>query len=82
MRGPYQARPSAALGGDRDEYLLNLGFVLQARGALQEAARCFEEALKIDPEYERARESLEDIQAALAFMSTLSAVTPHGNRTR
>jgi tetratricopeptide (TPR) repeat protein len=62
-------RKALELKGDRDEYLLNLGYVLQARGELAEAAACFTQALAIDPQYELAKDSLEDVLQALAFQS-------------
>jgi tetratricopeptide (TPR) repeat protein len=39
--------------------------VLQARGDLEEAAQCHREALKIDPDYTEAQESLEDVLKTL-----------------
>jgi protein O-GlcNAc transferase len=60
-------RKALTLEGDRDEILLNLGYVLQARGDLDGAAQCYREALTIDPEYTEAKESLEDVLKAIEF---------------
>jgi tetratricopeptide (TPR) repeat protein len=52
-------------GGPIDEALFNLGGVLLAEGRFQEAANCYERALKIDPECELARDRLEDVRLIL-----------------
>ena len=53
------------LAVDPDNMLFhnNLGLILRARGDLAEAARHFEEALRIHPLYRQAMESLADIAA-------------------
>ena len=54
-------------GGPVDEALFNLGGVLLAVGRFQEAADCYERALEIDPEYEIAKERLEDVRLILNY---------------
>ncbi len=48
-----------------DEAFLNLGFVLRAQGRFEEAAECFEEALRRDPNYRDARRALRDVTACM-----------------
>jgi hypothetical protein len=40
---------------------------LRRQGRDPEAEECFSEAVRIDPEYEEAKHSLEDVRLALAF---------------
>ncbi len=53
--------------GRRDEAYLNLGLVLRAQGRNDEAATCFEEALKLDSKYAAARKALRDVTKARRF---------------
>jgi tetratricopeptide (TPR) repeat protein len=48
-----------------DEAYLNLGFVLRARERFAEAAECFREAIRLDPEYRPARRALRDVERCL-----------------
>ena len=52
-----------------DEAYLNLGFVLRAQGRLDEAKDCFVRALELDPQYDYAREALEDVEKAIAYLA-------------
>ncbi|MHC4505360.1 MAG: tetratricopeptide repeat protein [Planctomycetota bacterium] len=52
-----------------DEAYFNLGLVLRAQDRLGEARDCFVRAVELDPEYEIAREALEDVEKALAYLS-------------
>jgi len=51
--------------GCRDEALLNLGLVLRALERHDEAADCFEAALRLDPKYQAAKKALRDVQRTL-----------------
>jgi tetratricopeptide (TPR) repeat protein len=51
--------------GCRDEAFLNLGLVLRALERYEEAARCFEAALHIDPKYQAAKRALRDVRSML-----------------
>ncbi|WP_165067047.1 tetratricopeptide repeat protein [Paludisphaera rhizosphaerae] len=51
--------------GCRDEAFLNLGLVLRALDRPEEAARCFEEALRLDPRYLPAKQALRDVLQAM-----------------
>ena len=44
----------------------NLGLVLRGQGRLDEACKCFEKAIELDPEYDAAKEALTDVLAAIA----------------
>lgn len=60
----------AAIGcpeGCIDEAYLNLGFVLRARERFEEAAECFREAIRLDPEYRAARRALRDVERCMEF---------------
>jgi tetratricopeptide (TPR) repeat protein len=48
-----------------EEAFLNLGLVLRARGRFTEAAECFEEALRRDPDYRDAKRALRDVTACI-----------------
>ncbi len=48
-----------------DEAFLNLGLVLRARERFKEAAECFREALRLDPEYQAARWAVRDVLRCL-----------------
>jgi tetratricopeptide (TPR) repeat protein len=48
-----------------DEAYLNLGFVLRARERFREAADCFREAIRLDPEYRAARCALRDVERCI-----------------
>ncbi len=50
-----------------DEAYLNLGFVLRARERFAEAADCFREAIRLDPDYRAARRALRDVERCLRF---------------
>lgn len=52
-------------GGCVDEAFLNLGLILRAQGRFAEAAECFEEALRRDPDYRDAKWALRDVKACL-----------------
>jgi tetratricopeptide (TPR) repeat protein len=45
-----------------DEAYLNLGFVLRAQARFEEAAHCFREAIRLDPEYRLAKRALRDVE--------------------
>jgi tetratricopeptide (TPR) repeat protein len=51
--------------GRRDEAYLNLGLVLRALERHDEAADCFEAALRIDPKYQAAKKALRDVHRTL-----------------
>jgi tetratricopeptide (TPR) repeat protein len=53
--------------GCRDEAYLNLGLVLRAQERYDEAATCFEQALKLDPKYVAARKALRDVRNTMRF---------------
>jgi tetratricopeptide (TPR) repeat protein len=48
-----------------DEAFLNLGLLLRAQGRFTEAAGCFEEALRRDPNYRDAKRALRDVRACM-----------------
>lgn len=50
-----------------DEAYLNLGFVLRARERFAEAADCFREAIRLDPDYRAAHRALRDVERCLRF---------------
>lgn len=64
-------RQAIALGDDnRDEALLNLGYVLRSQGRYLEARRQFRQALDLNPDYglaEKALLSLEGIEKAVSL---------------
>ncbi len=64
-------RQAIALGDDnRDEALLNLGYVLRAQGRYLEAKRQFRQALDLNPDYslaEKAIQSLDGIESAISL---------------
>lgn len=64
-------REAVALDDDnRDEALLNLGYVLRAQGRYLEARQQFQQALEINPDYapaEKALQSLIGIEKAIAL---------------
>ncbi len=53
--------------GCRDKAYLNLGLVLRAQERYEEAATCFEQALKLDPKYVAARKALRDVRDTMRF---------------
>jgi len=55
----------ACTEGCIDEAYLNLGFVLRALERFEEAADCFREAIRLDPEYRLARRALRDVERCL-----------------
>ncbi|MGB2607741.1 MAG: tetratricopeptide repeat protein [Isosphaeraceae bacterium] len=57
--------------GCRDEAYLNLGLVLRAQERYDEAATCFEQALKLDPKYVAARKALRDVRNTMRFSKEL-----------
>lgn len=62
--------------GCRDEAFLNLGLVLRALERHDEAADCFEAALRIDPKYQAAKRALRDVHRTLQlFRGTRRKVT-------
>jgi tetratricopeptide (TPR) repeat protein len=54
--------------GCREEAFLNLGLVLRAQESYEEAAKCFEQALQLDPKYATARRALRDVRNTLRFL--------------
>jgi tetratricopeptide (TPR) repeat protein len=50
---------------DNPTYLCNLGVSLFREGKMQEAADCFEKALRIDPNLQDAKTNLETTRKAL-----------------
>jgi tetratricopeptide (TPR) repeat protein len=64
-------RQAIALGDDnRDEALLNLGYVLRAQGRYLEAKRLFRQALDLNPDYalaDKALRSLEGVEKAISL---------------
>ena len=48
-----------------DEAYLNLGYILRARERFEQAAECFREAIRIDPEYRAAKLALRDVEICL-----------------
>jgi tetratricopeptide (TPR) repeat protein len=48
-----------------DEAYLNLGLVLRSRERFAEAAECFREAIRLDPEYRAARRALRDVERCI-----------------
>jgi tetratricopeptide (TPR) repeat protein len=45
-----------------DEAYFNLGLVLRSRERFEDAAECFREAIRLDPEYRAARRALFDVE--------------------
>jgi tetratricopeptide (TPR) repeat protein len=59
-------RTAIACGeGCIDEAYLNLGLVLRAQERFEEAAECFREAIRIDPDYRAARRALRDVERCI-----------------
>jgi tetratricopeptide (TPR) repeat protein len=54
--------------GCRDEAYLNLGLVLRAQERYEEAAKCFEQVLELDPKYAAARKALRDVRNTIRFL--------------
>jgi tetratricopeptide (TPR) repeat protein len=50
-----------------DEAYLNLGFVWRARERFAEAAECFREAIRLDPDYREAKSALRDVERCLKW---------------
>ncbi|WP_165247078.1 tetratricopeptide repeat protein [Paludisphaera soli] len=50
-----------------DEAYLNLGLVLRARERFHEAAECFRETLRLDPEHRETRQALRDVEACIRW---------------
>jgi tetratricopeptide (TPR) repeat protein len=50
-----------------DEAYHFLGLALRCLGRLDEASRCFEKAIELDPDYGDAKEALADVRAAIAY---------------
>lgn len=55
----------ACVEGCIDEAYLNLGFILRARERFAEAADCFREAIRLDPNYRPARRALRDVERCI-----------------
>ena len=51
--------------GAVDEAYLNLGLVLRALQRYAEAAECFREAIRLDPNYDAAKDALRDVELCL-----------------
>ncbi|MBA3311841.1 MAG: tetratricopeptide repeat protein [Planctomycetota bacterium] len=58
-------RATECTSGCIDEAYLNLGFVLRAQERFAEAADCFRETLRIDPEDKPAKRALRDVESCL-----------------
>lgn len=54
--------------GNREEAYLNLGFVLRAQERLQQALRCFRKAIKLDPDYNKAKLAIGDLKATQDYL--------------
>ncbi len=52
-----------------DEAYFNLGLVLRAQERFAEAADCFRESIRLDPEYRAARRALRDVERCIAWDS-------------
>jgi tetratricopeptide (TPR) repeat protein len=52
-----------------DEAYLNLGFVLRARERFDEAAECFRQTIRLDPNDREARGALRDVERCLRMKS-------------
>jgi tetratricopeptide (TPR) repeat protein len=50
-----------------DEAYHNLGLVLRGQGRLDEACKCFEKAIELDPKFDDAKEALADVRAAISY---------------
>jgi len=50
-----------------DEAYFNLGGYLVAQEKYEEAEYCYQKVLEIDPDHDKAKSRLKDIQAAIAF---------------
>ena len=48
-----------------DEAWHNLGLILRAREDFDEAAQCFREAIRLDPDYREAKRALRDVERCL-----------------
>lgn len=68
--------------GATDEGYLNLGYILRAQGRLEEALECFENALKIDPNYQHAHLAIKDINSAIKFRSMDDSIVDHSKAER
>jgi tetratricopeptide (TPR) repeat protein len=53
--------------GRVDESWLNLGYVLRAQERFGDALVCFREVLRIGPDYEVAKQAIDDVKAAMTF---------------
>lgn len=58
-------RATQCAEGCIDEAFLNLGFVLRAQERFAEAAKCFEEAIRRDPDDRDAKRALRDVTACM-----------------
>ena len=58
--------------GNIEEAFLNLGLVLRGQRRLQEASECFRRALDIDPDYQEAKDGLDDVEGALSYRDRLA----------
>jgi tetratricopeptide (TPR) repeat protein len=65
--GAHRAATACA-EGCIDEAYLNLGFVLRAQERFKEAAGCFREAIRLDPEYRLARRALRDVDRCIKLI--------------
>ncbi|HEY3395852.1 MAG TPA: tetratricopeptide repeat protein [Lacipirellulaceae bacterium] len=57
----------ACAEGCIDEAYLNLGLVLRAQERFDEAADCFREAIRRDPQYRIARQALRDVERCMKW---------------
>jgi tetratricopeptide (TPR) repeat protein len=53
--------------GPIGEAYLNLGFVLRAMERFQQAANCFREAIKLDPQCRLAKQALRDVERCIKW---------------
>ncbi len=67
-------KATACTEGCIDEAYYNLGLVLRGQGRLEESRDCFESALQLDSNYQEAREALEDVTAAIGYLSRRDSI--------
>jgi tetratricopeptide (TPR) repeat protein len=64
----YRAATESCYEGCLEEDFLNLGHTLRAQERFDEAAECFREAIRLDPDYRLARKALRDVERCLRFV--------------
>jgi tetratricopeptide (TPR) repeat protein len=68
---------------DKDEVLLNIGFVHRATGEYSKAIDCFRQALVLNSNYEEAKSALlglEDIHKTICMISNMTKNTNHPSK--